>query len=183
MRKVLLVFSALLIISLGTSIVSAQTPNVQVFFEGGTAHLDQCPADPPGTQLGHLYVIASNFNMWIQAIEYSIAYPPQMIFFGDNTGGLDIGNSPTGIATSWPFPINGYSSVLVNDVTFMWNCQLCFETDIQVVVNPHTITGFLRAVRWPDNVLFHGAGLVSTVCSTIPTEDTTWGSIKALYNN
>ena len=182
MRKVLLVFSALLIISLGTSIVSAQTPNIQVFFEGGTSVLDQCPAGPPGTVFGHMYVIASNFNMWISAVEYGITYPPQILFVGDNTGGLDIGNSQSGIATSWPFPINGYSSVLVNDVSFIYNCQLCNDHDIAVVVGPHPLTGFCRAVRWPDNVLINGVGLTSYICQTVPNEETTWGSIKALYN-
>jgi hypothetical protein len=172
-----------MIISLGTSIVSAQTPNVQVFFEGGTAHLPECPPDMPGTVLGHMYVVASNFNMWIAAIEYGTSFPPQLNVLGMTTGGLDIIEPPfAGVATSWPFPINGFSPVVVNDITFIYNCQLCFETDIQVVLGPHPVTGFVRAVQWPDNTIVNGVGLVSTICSTIPTEDTTWGSIKALYH-
>jgi hypothetical protein len=189
MRKVLLVFSALLIISLGTSIVSAQTPNVQVFFDEyfGKTHLDQCPVDPPGTVIGNAYVVASNFNVWISAIEYAIQYPPQLIFAGDNTGGLDIGQSAAnglngGIATSWPFPINGYSPVLVNTVSFIFNCQLCFTQDIPIVVVNHEQTGFIRIATWPDNILVNGVGMKSLICPTVPAEDTTWGSIKALYN-
>lgn len=184
MRKVLFIFSALLILSLGTSIVSAQTPNVQVFFDEyfGQTHLAQCPPGAPGSVIDSAYVVASNFSMWISAIEYGIVYPPQLIFLGDDTGGLDIGNSGSGIASSWPFPINGYSPVLVNKIKFIYNCQLCFEQDIPIVVIPHPLTGFVRAVRWPDNNLFNGVGMTSLICPTVPAEETTWGNIKALYN-
>jgi hypothetical protein len=126
--------------------------------------------------------VASNFGMWMSAIEYGIIYPPQLLFIGDDTGGLDIGNSASGIATSWPFPINAFSPVLVNKIKFFYLCQLCYETDIPIVVVQHPITGFLRAVRWPDNVLFNGVGLTSLICPTVPAEETTWGNIKALYN-
>ena len=184
MRKVLFVFSALLILSLGTSIVSAQTPNVQVFFDEyfGQTHLSQCPDAPTGTVVGTAYVVASNFGMWISAVEYGINYPAQLGFLGDNTGGLDIGSSASGIASSWPFPINGYNPVLVNTVSFIFNCQLCFDQDIPIQVIPHPLTGFVRAVRWPDNILFNGVGMTSLICPTVPSEETTWGNIKALYN-
>lgn len=185
MRKVLLVFSALLILSLGTSIVSAQTPNIQVFFDEyfGQTHLEQCPPDAPGTVLGQIYVVASNFNMWISAVEYGIAYPPQIGYAGDLTGGLDIGSSPVGIATSWPFPINGFGPVLVNTVTIIYNCQLCYEgPNIPIDVVPHPGTGFVRAVRYPENTLVSGVGMRSLICPTVPAEETTWGNIKALYN-
>jgi hypothetical protein len=189
MRKVLFVFSALLILSLGASIVSAQIPNVQVFFTSdwgtyGATHLDQCPPDPPGTVLDSVYVVASNFNMWISAIEYKVNWPmPHFIILGEETGGLDIGNTSTGISTAWPFPINGYSPVAVCKVRFLYGCQLCLEgTDVPVTVVPHPISGLIQAIRWPDNAIFTGVGMESRICPTIPTEDTTWGNIKALYN-
>ncbi|MHC4326315.1 MAG: hypothetical protein ACYSUX_18750 [Planctomycetota bacterium] len=185
MRRVLLVFLALLIASLGTSIVSAQTPNVQVFFDEyfGATHLEECPPDAPGTVTGYLYVVASNFGMWISAFEYAIDYPPQILPVVDITGGLDIGTSALGIATSWQYPINGYSPVLINKVMITFNCQLCYEgTNIPITVIPHPDTGFLRASRYPDYTLVNGVGMVSLICPTVPTEDTTWGTIKALYN-
>ena len=182
MKKVLFVFSALLILSLGTSIVSAQTPNVQVFFDEyfGVPHLAECP-ETSGTT-GYLYVVASNFNCWISAIEYMIEYPSQLVFIVDLTGGLDLGTSQIGLATTWPFPINGFSPVLVNKVMVTFNCQLCFDPNIHVTAVPHPDTGFLRIVRWSDRALINGVGMLSTICSTIPAEETTWGNIKALYN-
>jgi hypothetical protein len=187
MRKVLFVF-ALVILSLGASVVSAQVPNVQVFFGSdwpgayGPTHLDQCPPDPPGTIIDSLYVVASNFGMWISAIEYQLVWPGIFGFISDNTGGLNIGNSPAGISTAWPFPINGYVPVLVNKVKFIYLCQLCLSgTNIPITVIPHPVSGFIQVVRWPDNLVFQGVGMISMICPTIPTEDTTWGNIKALY--
>ena len=193
MKRVLLVVLALMIMSLGTSIVSAQTPNVQVFFDEwfGATHLDQCPPDTPGTVNGYLYVVASNFGMWMTAIEYAIVYPPEITYIGDITTGLSIGKSPSyaifpettgGIATSWPFAINAYFPVLVNKVFITFNCQLCYDTDIPITVVAHPGTGFLRAVRYPDGGYVSGVGMLSYICPTVPAEETTWGNIKALYN-
>jgi hypothetical protein len=187
MRKVLIVLAALMILSLGTSIVSAQpTPNVQVFFDQwfGKTALDACPPDAPGTVEGYLYVVASNFNCWIGGIEYMIDYPPEITFDADNTqGGLSIGDSETGLSTAWTFPLNGFSPVLVNRVTIIYNCQLCYEgPDIEITVVPHPVSGFVRCVRWTDNAIINGVGMKSLICPTVPTEETTWGNIKALYN-
>jgi hypothetical protein len=187
MRKVLIIFFALLILGLGASISSAQIPNVQVFFTSdwgtyGATHLDSCPPDPPGTVFDSLYVVASNFNMWMSAIEYQVIYPPAIMFLSDNNGGLNIGTSPTGISTAWPLPQNAYVPLSVNKVYFIYMCQRCYEgTNIPINVVPNPTTGLLQAVRWPDNITVPAIGMVSLICPTVPTEETTWGNIKALY--
>lgn len=187
MRKVLIISTALLILVLGASISSAQIPNVQVYFTSdygtyGHTHLDSCPDVPGG--LDSLYVVASNFGMWMSAIEYKVVYPWIFTWLTDNTGGLDIGASPTGITSAWTFPLNAFFPVSVNKVYFLYNCQKCYEgTDIPIDVVPHPETGFVRAVRWPDDATVNAIGMRSLICPTIPTEETTWGTIKALYNN
>jgi len=188
MRKVLVAFSALLILALGASIVSAQVPNVQVFFTSdygayGKTSLDQCPPGAPGTVLDSMYVVASNFGCYISAIEYQVLYPPQIYFLGDDTGtGLNIGTSPTGIATAWPFPQNAFVPYAVNKVKFLYMCQLCYDgSDIPIVVGPNPGSGFLRYTQWPDNTLINAVGMTSLICPTVPVEETTWGNIKALY--
>ncbi|NIM20512.1 MAG: hypothetical protein GTO51_09825 [Candidatus Latescibacteria bacterium] len=180
MRRVLIVVAALLIMSLGTSIVSAQVPYVEFVFShrGGSA---DCPPDPPGTVLDSAFVVANNFGMWMSAIEYGVSYPPEIIFLSDNTTGLNIGSSDVGISTAWPLPQNAFDPLIVNEVKFLWNCQGCPETNIPIPVGPNTATGFLQAVRWPDNGLVSAVGMTSLICSTIPIEETTWGNIKALY--
>jgi hypothetical protein len=122
--------------------------------------------------------------MWMIAVEYQVLYPFQIIWLSDNTGGIDIGSSPVGIATSWPLPQNAFSPFAVNKVFFLYNCQLCYEGNnipIDVVPSPTAISGQIQAVRWPDNVVFAAVGMRSLICPTIPVEETTWGNIKALY--
>jgi hypothetical protein len=122
--------------------------------------------------------------MWMSAIEYKIVYPPEIAFIGDNTGGLDIGSSPIGIATAWTFPLNAFTTVLINQVSIIYMCQLCVgisEVAIDVVPNPDS--GQLRAIRWPSDEFVTAVGQRSLICTTVPAEETTWGSIKALYNN
>jgi hypothetical protein len=186
MRKVLSVLFALLILSLGASVVSAQIPFVQVYFDQymTKASIDQCPDADIGTVTGSLYVGAINFNCWMSAIEYKIEYPPELSFLGDNTGGLDIGSSPVGIATAWTFPLNAFGPALVNEVSILWMCRLCNGiSEVTISVVPHPESGLLRAIRWPDNSFVDAVGQVSLICTSVPAEETTWGSIKALYNN
>jgi hypothetical protein len=178
---------------MGASLVNAggPIPNIQVYFTSewgtyGQTHLQECPPDPPGTVVGTLYIVAINFNMWMSAVEYQVNYPPQFIWLADNTGGIDIGQSPTGIATSWPLPQNAFVPYAVNTVTFIYNCQLCNSgpnIPICVVPNPAAISGQVQAVRWPDGTLIPAIGMKSLICPTIPVEETSWGQIKALYND
>ena len=176
MKKSLALLVVVLLV--GAVVAGAQVPNAEFHFKhageaalvcGGMGVLDTA------------FVVVNNFSMWMSAIEYQVIYPPEMLFLADNTGGLNIGNSMMGIATSWPFPINAYSSAIVNTVIFVWQCDGCPRTNIPVPVAPHPLTGFLRTVRWPDNALIQGIGMTSLICPTIPVEETTWGNIKELY--
>lgn len=189
MRKVLVVVSALLVLALGASIVSAQIPNVQVYFTSdwgtyGAAHLDQCPAGTVGT----LYVVANNFNMWMSAIEFYIEMPAllgmSVIAESYPNDGLAIGTSyiSPGVAIAWPLPQNAYSPCLVAEITVLYGGVCCDEGEnIPIIVHPHGDTGLVRAVRWPDNGTVLGVGQTSLICPTVPAEETTWGNIKALY--
>lgn len=186
MRKVLVVFSALVILALGTSIVSAQPiPNIQVYFtsEWGTHGITAIEECPGVGVLDTIYVVASNFNMWMSAAEYKVEYPPEVVWIADNTGGIDIGSSPVGIATTWPLPQNAFVPFAVNKVYVIYDCVGCPRTDIPILVvpNPAAISGQVQAVRWPDNALIFGIGMISLICPTVPVEETTWGNIKALY--
>ena len=176
MKRSLIVFAIVLLA--GAAVASAQVPNVEFHFK----HVGEAEIVCGGMDvLDTAFVVANNFAMWMSAIEYQVVYPPEMLFLGDNTGGLNIGNSMMGIATSWPFPINAFGSAIVNTVTFVWKCDGCPRTDIPVPVVPHPITGFVRAVRWPDNALISGIGMTSLICPTIPIEETSWGKIKEIY--
>ncbi len=184
MKKAFSIFFVSILLIVSASAVSAQIPFVQVYFDEylSKASIDNCPDETPGSQLYSLYVGAHNFNCWMSAIEYKIEYPPEISFMGDNTGGLDIGSSPMGIATAWTFPINAFGPALINEVSILYMCQLCIDiSEVQIITVPHPESNKLRAIRWPDNSFVDAVGQISLICTTIPAEDTSWGQIKELY--
>ncbi len=166
------------------STLSAGVPNVAIFFDKNLRYMSgSCPYAPVGTVLDTVYVVANNFDMWMNAIEYRIDYPPQLLYISDlppaNT--LVLGNSPYGITIAWTIPANAFIGLVVQKILVLWQCDGCPGYNYPVVVNPHPMTGYLRAVRWPDLVTVDAIGMTSLICAVIPVEETTWGGIKALY--
>jgi hypothetical protein len=166
----------------------AQIPNVSIYFDYNLTETHAlCPAELPGTVLDSCYVVANNFNMWMNAIEYRIAYPPQMLYLGDSfpPDRLTIGNSATGVGVSWPLPANSFGAVVIQKVRFYWMCDNCDQqgpnADAPIMVLPYPGQTTVRAVRWPDLLLVPGVGMVSLICATVPVEETTWGAIKSMY--
>jgi hypothetical protein len=190
MKKTLVVVVAIAI-GLFASVSSAQTPHVVVYFDNTMTQMDACcPAAPAGTVQQYLYVVANNFNMWVSGIEYMISYPTSLLFLGDivddGPGGtqLKIGQSVSGIGITWPLPANGFEPLLCQKASVLWMCEAGDPiADQLLVVLPFPSSGKVRAIRWPDEVEVLGVGLTSVVCPTvIPVEETTWGGIKALYD-
>lgn len=192
MKKTLVVVVAIAI-GLFASVSSAQTPHVVVYFDNTmTQQQACCPADPPGTVLQELYVVANNFNNWISGIEYMISYPPSLMFLGDfvddGPGGnqLKIGQSTTGIGVTWIIPANAYNPVLCQTANVLWMCTVGDPVvNDYIVVLPYPSSGKVRAIRYGDEAELLGVGMISVVCPdeiVIPVEETTWGGIKALYN-
>jgi hypothetical protein len=193
MKKVLVVVFA---VAIGLFAVqsNAQIPNVGVYFHhdgyGGYSQMAaDCPAAPAGTLVDSVYVVAYNFNMWVIGIEYKIEYPTLVSFMADiiTPAQLKIGSSAIGIGITWPLPQNGFGALLCQKALFLWMCEAddCVNVlhhNTPWVVVPHPDSGLLRAVRWPDVGTVAGVGLTSLLCPwTIPTEETTWGGIKAMY--
>ncbi len=160
----------------------AQTPTVGIFFDEYLTRMDKdCP---PGGGLDTAYVVASGFNTFISAIEYAVNYPASMTWVGDlDTPPVTLGTTPTGITEAWPLPLNGYNPLVVARIAFIWNCDGCSVTDDPIVVVPHPYSGFVRATDFPQYNTINGVGMKSLVCATVPTEDTTWGQVKALYGD
>jgi hypothetical protein len=196
MKRVLAVAFAVAILSLGFN-ASAQTPFVQVFFDdygqiGGAA---TCPPCGLG-QIDQFSVFAVNFNMWIVAIEYTLLFPPAVSFTGDLIDPCHIladGPSTTGIAIGMPCPINGFSPARTQKVNVVWVCcdngidDPCVaypNNAIQVLPYPGSGATGPRAVDFFDNTIIkQGVGMTSMICQTpIATKESTWGEVKALYN-
>jgi hypothetical protein len=183
MKKVLAVVLTVAFVSMWAYAATAQTPHVVVFFD---EHWTQTTEVCQGAGVfDTLFVVAVNFDMWMSAIEYSVDYPPSVNWFADvpNTP-LNIGNTPGGVASTWSLPQNAFAPLGVMNVVVQWTCDDCsLNQGDEITVRPHPLTGFIRAARWPDNVLFEGVGLTSLVCPVVPVEEKTWGGVKALYDN
>jgi hypothetical protein len=181
MKRVFVIVVALGLIAFSAQMVGAQeVPYIMLYFDDlYTVGSEDCP----GAQPDSAYIVVKNLNMYLQAIEYQVLYPAEMVWIGDDVGtALAIGNTSIGIAESWPLPQNAYVPYSVAKVTFMWNCTGgCPVKNIPIVIVPHPDTFKLRAIRWPDLGEVPVIGMTSLVCATIPVEESSWGQIKALY--
>jgi hypothetical protein len=198
MRIFFVLIVALVILGFGANIASAQYPHVKAYF----VNPDK-PGDPyfwqetkcgfPG-QLDTLVVVARNFG-WITGVEYCIQYPGCLSWLADfgvpqTTIGFTPCNHPSGaggISTVFQIPLNSSPVVplaiplpVINKVLFMWgSCP----SDTPIIVSPHQISGFVRATQFNTNLFVYGIGSTSIICpQTIPNEDTSWGQIKAIFN-
>jgi len=187
MKKVLAVVLAVSFVCVGAINADAQTPNVQVYFD---QNLSQTQGLCAGAGvLSQAYVVANNFNSWLTAMEFGVVYPPSMAWLTDvmppegvANGWLSLGTTPLGLALSFPLPVNAFVPALVQQVLFTWTCDTCDgHLNDPLIVVPHQVTGFIRGVQWPTNVLIPAIGQTSLVCADVPVEKKTWGGIKALY--
>lgn len=174
------VFAFAVVMLLGASVASAQQPIVGIYFnEGGSIEQQNCPGP---FVLDSLYVVASNFNVFITGIEFMVSYPPSMAWVSDfDTQPVTIGTTPTGLSMGWAIPQNGFFPLNVLSVLIQWNCTGCTTPNEPVSVVPHPVSGKVRVTRWPDFQFVDGIGLTALVCATVPVEETTWGNIKSLY--
>jgi hypothetical protein len=188
MKKVLAVVLAAAFVGLTAYGVQAQTPNIQFYFDVNTtmASMD-CPGSG-GPVSG--YVVAANLGVFFSSIDYSISYPPSMTWVADASvdpvNQLNIGTTPTGVASAWALPQNGFEPIKIMQVLFDWNCEnLCADAlpgGDPLVIQPYPGQTSIRYVRWPDNVVFEAVGMTSLVCpGAVPVEETNWGQVKALY--
>lgn len=187
MKNVLVVVIA---VAIGLTAVhaSAQIPNVSIYFDKTFTETGKnCPVAPPGTVMDSIWVVANNFNMWMNAIEYTIEYPSKVLWVGDAfpPDRLTIGSSPSGVGVSWPLPANAFGALVIQKARFFWMCDQCgptdFDRNVPWTVLPYPLQSTVRAVRWPDLVIVPGVGMTSLICPTTPVHETTWGGIKALY--
>lgn len=170
----------------------AQVPYVQVYFDPALTQAQaSCPGTPPfaGPPV-ELHVVYVNWNMELSEVEFSINYPPSLVWLADiqtdpGTQAV-IGASPGGIAiaTAGCCPFNGFAPVEVLRPLVVWgNCD-CLQGQQPLVVGGYTELGKTQpsAVNRADFVEHLGIGMTSLVCpDPIATEQSTWGQVKALY--
>jgi hypothetical protein len=183
---------------------TAQVPNIQTYFKANLAYNSfsdtQADCQSPGTPQ-ELYVVMNNWNMFIQAVEFSIDYPGALFVLGEDAplNTLVIGSSPSlgtdgpgtgGVAVAWNLPQNGFSALLALTVHSVWtsNCN-CSAGPQALVVRGYNYANAGNggntdpvSVQWPSYAEISGVGMTSLICpGIVATEQSTWGAVKALY--
>jgi hypothetical protein len=175
-----------LVFMYGPGDIKAQEPRLELYFNWEYEIQHMCPwPDPyhPGPEYPFtLYFVATDLNMWISGIEFSVSYPGDVTWLGDTYfSTLHIGSSPEGIAMTWSLPQNAYEPILVMKADISYFATI-YQSNILVKAMPAPASGKLRAVRWPDNAEIDLSGGWVTFCEeSIPVHETTWGKVKALY--
>lgn len=188
MKRVLAVVFAVALLGLAAHSANAQVPNMQVYFN---SHINQAQEVCQGMgAIQTWYVVANNLNNFIKSIEYAVSYPPAVTWLADLpvTDTIVFGTTPTGVGQAFTDPGDGFGPLVVIKVLVSWNCEVCGSGagawDQPVVAIPHPGTGFLRAVRWPDDFIIQLTGMTSIICpQVVPVEETSWGQLKALYED
>jgi hypothetical protein len=185
MRIAAIVVLVALALGVFTTPSSAQVPNIQVYFDDSYTRT-QVFCRGIGV-LDRWNVVANNFNMIMSTIEFAITPPPAgAAYTGDKhrPGALWLGVSPTGVTITYPQPLNAFEPVYVMRYQVVWLCDIgdCDWEYFPVHVIQHPGSGLLQAVEHDTFRIVQGVGMTSFVCAgTFPTEETTWGRVKALY--
>ena len=183
-KRVLATGFALMLIMLSSSVTSAQTPFIAVYFDNTyQTEATVFPGGCPGIGvLDTLYVAITNANAFLSGVEFAVNYPPEITWVADlGTQPVTIGNTQSGISMGWATPQNGFSTVRICGVLVQWQCNTCPAANIPVPVVPNPNTLFLGYTDFPAFNPFPAVGLTSLICATVPAEETTWGKVKALY--
>jgi hypothetical protein len=179
---------------------TAQVPNIQTYFKANLAYNSfsdtQADCQSPGMNQ-ELYIVMNNWNMFIQAVEFSVDYPGALFVLGEDAppNTLVIGSSPSlggtgGVAIAWNLPQNGFSPLLALTVHSVWTSACdCNAGPQAIVVRGYNYANAGNggnadpvAVQWPSYAEISGVGMTSLICpGIVATEQTTWGGVKALY--
>jgi hypothetical protein len=191
MKKALAGVLAVAVVGVLAGSAMAQVPNIQVYFDENHTQTQTNCGDPGSPTF--LYVVMNNWNFNIAGVDFSIAYPPSLIWVADVVTdpltSAKINFSPstlggTAIAYASGYFLDGTQSQEVMKALCTWGPCDCAQGPQPVVVGGYALLGKTQpsAVRREDFSEFAGVGMTSLICAgPIATEPSTWGQVKALY--
>jgi hypothetical protein len=196
MKKVLAVVIAVAFISIGVVQSNAQVPNVQIYFDDLLTQTQGDCADHFVGEQTELNVVMNNFNTLVKTVEFAVNWGPGPVsYLGDlhvPEAQLSLGTSfidgpgglIDGVTITYTFPQNAFSPFICMKLKALWLCDSCDALSPQnISVYGHEGTGVVQAVEYLTYNLIDGVGMQSVVCpGPVSIEESSWGQIKALYN-
>lgn len=183
MKKVLLLTAVMM---LGASLAVAQPGYVGVYGDAGGTNCNVVDA-APGLMVAY---VVHTLTPGATSVEYSAPVPSCFlgVYLSDaTTFPVNIGNSQTGISTAYGACLPGPIEVLdINLFMQALTGPCCLWP-----VLPHPINGLnMTDCTLPTPVKYPVGALVGTIngnatcsCDAVPTENSSWGAVKSLYNN
>jgi hypothetical protein len=188
MKKVLAVVLAAAFIGTFAYSADAQVRNIQTYFDPLFQTIQTDCKGPIAFQ-DTIWVVGNNFSLFLNGASYQVNYPPSMNWLGDQvfdpqTNVLIAGSSPVGIAISWPTKQIAFGPFLIQTATFTWLCDDCNDGIFpQSLVVDAYLANPTPLIIDDNNIEISVVGMTSIVCGApIGTEESSWGKIKALYN-
>lgn len=189
MKRALAVVLAAAFIGLLAGGAVAQVAYYQVYFDSNWSQTSAAGCGTVGAYQ-NLYLVGHNINAYISAADFSVQFPPAMLFIADTPYAPDgpndiaIGDAQSGEAVGWNLPQSGFSPLLLTTIIVQWTSQCSCSAPSSIVVGPYTGGSYPTPsyIRWPDYVQFPAVGMTSLVCpGPVAVQSKTWGSVKALY--
>ena len=140
--------------------------------------------------------MCNNFNMWMATISFAIVPPPADAFYTGDVhlpGAVFLGTTIGGVSITYPLPQNAFDPFICMYYEITWLCDYCPDDpgegvagvpNVPIIVIAHPGIGAVEAVEYTTFQKVNGVGMTSLICPEgVSTQETTWGGIKALYNN
>ena len=167
----------------------AQVPYVKIYSE---LNSDFYHCGQAGT-FQELIVVLHNVDDVVSAIDFSVQYPPSMVWLFDllpdaryvNNEVITIGNSPTGVAVAWHSCCmqDASQGLVVLRPVVLWrgNCNCA-----PIIVGGYgplgkTQPSYIRASDFSEHAAVGGTTNYNPDFCDIAVEPTTWGRVKSLY--
>ena len=165
------------------TLAQAQAPTVQVYLNENLTQIHRHGNCPPFATIDTVYVVASGFSSPITDIEYRIDAYANFEFAVEQfpSGFSGLGLTAEGVKVSFGAAIDASDKVVVETIIGLWYCECGAPGFPYIEVLPHPASGKIQATRYPDTAKIEAVGGYNSLCGVLPTEQSTWGRVKALY--
>lgn len=163
----------------------AQVPTIGIYFD---REMTRTSYNCVGSGvIDTMFVGGKEFNTWISTVEFRVHFDgANLVPISEvaPAGALKLGTSySAGTTINFPAQRNGYFPFEILKIAILWQCDDCGSAtnDDLISVMPHAGTGNLEAIEFGTYQVIPATAKGAVSCGLVPTEQTSWGRVKALY--